>query len=91
MDYWGAMPLPGRTMDVELGDELADLVVRADAEDVDAERRLEYIHRTDPRVRPGGQVQQFSPRGEPPRLVRLDEAAGYSLGSHSTSGIPAAR
>lgn len=73
-DYWGAMPLPGHTMDVDLGDQLADLVVHADAGDADAERRLEHIHRTDSRVRPGGQVQQFSPRGEPPRLVRLKEA-----------------
>lgn len=43
-DYWGAIPLPGRTMHVELGDELADLVVHADAGDVDAERQLEHIH-----------------------------------------------
>lgn len=43
-DYWAAIPLPGRTMHVELGDELADLVVHADAGDVDAERQLEHIH-----------------------------------------------
>lgn len=92
-DYWGAMPLPlpGWTMDVELGDELADLVVCADAGDADAERRLEHIHRTDFRVRPGGQVQQFSPRGQPPRLVRLDEDDGPTVGSHSPSRYPDAR
>lgn len=70
-DYWGAMPLPGREVDVELGDMLSDLVVRADDGDAVAERRLEDIHRTDPRVRPSGQIQQFSPRGQPPQLVQL--------------------
>jgi hypothetical protein len=75
-DFWGAMPLPGREIDVGLGDELAELVMRADAGDPDAESRLERIHHTDPRLRPGGQVQQFCPRGGSPRQVQLDGAAG---------------
>lgn len=75
-DYWGAMAMPGQALDVELGDRLADLVLRADAGDQRAEQELRHLHATDPRVRPGPQVLQFSPRGEPPRQVALAEPAG---------------
>jgi hypothetical protein len=71
-DHWGAMPLPGGTLDTELGDHLADLVLRADTSDRSAEDELRDIHATDPRVRPGPQILQFSPRHEPPRQIRLD-------------------
>ena len=75
-DCWGAMPLPGHAPDMELGDQLAELVLRADAGDQQAEQDLRNIHATDPRVRPGIQILQFSPRNEPPRQVTLHEPAG---------------
>lgn len=71
-DCWGAIPLPGQDIDVELGDLLADLVLRADAGDSAAERQLAEIHATDDRVRPGPQIIQFSPRNDPPQQIRLD-------------------
>ena len=74
-DCWGAMAMPGQELDVELGDRLADLVQRADTGDQQAEQDLRTSHATDPRVRPGPQVLQLSPRGEPPRRVALDEPA----------------
>jgi len=77
-DYWGSMPLPGKDLDTELGDQLADLVLRADAGDQSAEQELRDIHATDPRVRPGPQILQFSPRNEPPQQVTLDESTGAS-------------
>jgi len=70
-DFWGAMAMPGQDLDVDLGDRLADLVLRADAGDQHAEQELAEIHATDPRVRPGPHVLQFSPRGEPPCQVAV--------------------
>ncbi|MFC7620361.1 transglutaminase domain-containing protein [Microlunatus sp. GCM10028923] len=70
-DSWGAMPLPGHWVDLELGDRLAELVLRADSGDVSAEQELAAIHSTDLRVKPGAEVLQLSPRGEPPRPIRL--------------------
>jgi len=75
-DYWGAMAMPGQDLDVELGDRLADLVLRADVGDQQAEQELRTVYAIDPRVRPGPQVLQFSPRDEPPRQVALVEPAG---------------
>lgn len=72
-DYWGAMGMPGQVLDVELGDRLADLVLRADAGNQQAEQELADIYAADPRVHPGPQVLQFSPRGEPPRQVALPD------------------
>lgn len=72
-DFWGAMAMPGHDLDMELGDQLADLVVRADAGDQHAEQELSNIHATDPRVRPGPHVLQFSPRGEPPCQVAVTD------------------
>jgi hypothetical protein len=72
-DYWGAMPMPGHAPDLELGDQLADLVLRADAGDQQAEQDLRNIHATDPRVQPGPQILQFSPRNEPPQQVTLQD------------------
>lgn len=77
-DYWGAMAMPGEALDTELGDQLADLVLRADAGDQQAEQDLHDIHATDPRVRPGPKILQFSPRDEPPRQITLDKSAGAS-------------
>lgn len=65
---------------MELGAQLAELVLRADAGDQQAEQDLSNIHATDPRVRPGPQILQFSPRNEPPRQVTLDESAGAGAG-----------
>ena len=73
-DLWGAMPLGDRAMDVEFGDRLAELVLRADDGDLGAEEALRQIHAEDPRVRPGDHIMQFSPRGDPPIAVNL--AAG---------------
>lgn len=72
-DCWGAITLPGEDLDIDLGDQLAELVLRADAGDQQAEQDLRDIHAADPRVRPGAQILQFSPRNEPPRQVKLDE------------------
>ena len=75
-DYWGAMPLPGQDLDTELGDQLADLVLRADAGDESAEQDLREIHATDSRVRPGPEILQFSPRNEPPQQITLRRVTG---------------
>lgn len=75
-DYWGAMAMPGQVLDLELGDRPASLVLRADAGDQQAEQELADIHATDPRVRPGSHVLQFSPRDEQPRKIALVEPAG---------------
>jgi hypothetical protein len=55
-------------------DELARLLLAADAGDVKAEERLEQRFRTDPLLRPSDTVIQFSPYGEP--SVTVDLASG---------------
>lgn len=82
-DHWGSMPLPGGSLDAQLGDQLADLVLRADAGDQSAEEDLRHVHATDPRVRPGRQILQFSPRGEPPRQVSLGDPRAPAEGTDS--------
>lgn len=72
-DSWGAMPLPGTPIDTDLGDVLAELVGQADRGDPDAERALRDLYESDPRIRVGGEVLQFSPRGEPPVRVPLTQ------------------
>lgn len=85
-DSWGAMPLPGKALDSDLGDQLADLVLRADSGDTSAEQALAELHATDPRIRPGEQVMQFSPRGEPPTQVSL--AGRVHSPNQSGSAVP---
>lgn len=62
-DAWGAMPLPGRELDPQLGDDLAHLMRDADRGNRDAERELWTWYRADPRLHPAQRVLQFSPRG----------------------------
>lgn len=65
-DDWGAMASPGDDLadeQVELTDLVADLTVRADAGDADAEVGLDELWADDPRVRPGRFVVTYSPTG----------------------------
>jgi transglutaminase-like putative cysteine protease len=55
-------------------DELARLLLDADAGDAVAEEQLEQRFRTDPRLRPSATVTRYSPYGEPP--VTVDLASG---------------
>ncbi|MBM7786432.1 transglutaminase-like domain-containing protein [Tenggerimyces flavus] len=55
----------------EDADELAQLLLRADAGDNDADDQLEHRFRTDQKLTPGTTVIQFSPYGEPPTVVDL--------------------
>lgn len=69
-DSWGAMPLPGKALDSELGDQLADLVLRADSGDTSAEQTLAELHATDPRIRPGTRSCSFHPAANHPLRSR---------------------
>lgn len=66
-DDWGAT----QAGDDELVDELAALLVRADAGDSAAEDELLAWYRADDRLHPGDTVTQNSPYGYPPKTVRL--------------------
>jgi hypothetical protein len=61
-DGWGEM---SDELDGDLGliDEVAALLLAADAGDEAAEAKLEAWYAEDSRLRPGDQVQSFSPRG----------------------------
>ena len=59
-DGWGVMG-PEVSEHAELLDELAALLVAADADDAGAEDALAERYRTDDRVRPGDVVQSVSP------------------------------
>ncbi len=52
-------------------DEVARLLLAADAGDQAAEAQLEHRFRTDPRLRPPTTVIQLSPYGEPPITIEL--------------------
>jgi len=65
-DAWGASTPPGALPDDDdaaLADLLAELTVRADAGDGDAEAELAELWATDERVRPGRYVTTWSPAG----------------------------
>ena len=63
-DGWGVMgPDAGETAD-ELADEIAALLVAADAGDEDAAQTLADRYRADPRLHPGDRIQRFSPYGD---------------------------
>jgi len=66
-DSWGAT----EGGEPELIDEVAALLMRADAGDDAAEALLEERYRDDDRLHPGGTVVQNSPYGMPPVTVRL--------------------
>ncbi|MEU8185973.1 transglutaminase domain-containing protein [Micromonospora carbonacea] len=68
---WDAWGDAAHQVDDPLVDELAELLVRADAGDDTAERELARRYRDDPRLHPGDAVTQYSPYGQPPRVVRL--------------------
>ncbi|MGI9822518.1 transglutaminase-like domain-containing protein [Agromyces sp. Marseille-Q5079] len=71
-DEWGAMASPGAELDPErlaLTDRIADLTLRADAGDADAEADLDRLWADEPRVRPGRFVETYSPGG---RVGRTD-------------------
>ena len=61
----------GHGIDDADADELARLIIAADAGDDDAEAQLEHRFRTDPKLRPADTVTQRSPYGLPPTLIDL--------------------
>lgn len=65
----------GSGIDDSDADELARLLLCADAGDGTAEAHLEHRFRTDTRLRPEATVTQLSPYGEPPVLVDLTRQA----------------
>lgn len=71
-DGWGATEQPPETITV---DELARLLVRADAGDGQAEADLWARYHEDDRLHPGDWVTTYSPYGLPPRTVELNHAA----------------
>jgi hypothetical protein len=73
-DAWGAIPPVDQPVDVDvirLIDEVAELLLAADAGDLDAEAKLYHRYVTDDRLHPGESVHRFSPFGEPPVEVTL--------------------
>ena len=68
-DGWGA--IEGEPPDLPMIDELATLLVRADAGDAGAEDALWSRYREDDRLHPGDRVVTYSPYGLPPRTVEL--------------------
>jgi hypothetical protein len=65
-DQWGAMTGDLATAPpdrIDLADEVADLLVRADGGDLDAERALLARYRADDRLHPGPRLRSFSPSG----------------------------
>jgi hypothetical protein len=82
-DGWPAMSSPdGLTArETAVADELAALIVGADAGDRDAEQRLIDRISGDGEVGPGSRVMMMSPYGDPP--VPVDLAAGPAVGDPS--------
>lgn len=74
-DSWGRIGEPGSPVDLADAtwlDEVARLLVAADAGDEEAERRLIERYRNDDGLHPGSTVVQASPYGDPPIEVTLD-------------------
>jgi len=67
-DAWGATEGASDLAEI---DELAQLLVRADAGDDGAETELHTRYREDDRLHPGESVLTYSPFGRPPRTVHL--------------------
>ncbi len=66
-DSWGRIGAPGQAVTAEDAawlDEVASMVVAADAGDVEVERRLYARYTDDPGLRPGRTVMQHSPFGD---------------------------
>ena len=70
-DGWGATE---EALDVPMIDELARLLVCADAGDDGAETELRARYHEDARLHPGPQVTTYSPYGLPPRTTELQRA-----------------
>jgi len=66
-DSWGRIGMPGSAVsdeDATWMDEVASMLVAADAGDLEVEQRLLERYRNDPGLHPGGTVMQHSPFGE---------------------------
>lgn len=66
-DRWGAMnphQFDAPPQDIDLVDEIATLLIRADEGDTSAEHDLLARYRQDPRLHPGSFVHSISPTGE---------------------------
>lgn len=72
-DQWGAMASPeGPTPDqIALADEIAALLVRADAGDADAQVELDRRYASDDKLRPGETVMRLPPSGGEPTSDRV--------------------
>jgi hypothetical protein len=73
-DSWGRIGSPGEPVsgeDAVWMDEVASMLVAADAGDLDAERRLFERYLDDPGLRPGSTVMQHSPFGDDSVEVEL--------------------
>lgn len=73
-DWWGDIPAvdePTPAATFELVDEVATLLLAADAGDLAAEALLYRRYSDDPRLHPGDAVDRFSPFGAPPVRVEL--------------------
>jgi hypothetical protein len=76
-DGWGAVPGPDGPVDPQvmaLVDDVAALLVAADAGDRGAEARLHRRYTDDERLHPGDAVTRYSPFGDPPVRVALRAA-----------------
>jgi hypothetical protein len=76
-DGWGRIGEPGTPVsddDCQWMDEVADLLLAADAGDIEAERRLLDRYGADAGLHPGPTVVQASPFGDPPVSVTLQPA-----------------
>ena len=74
-DGWGATEED--PSDLGLVDELAQLLVRADADDYGAQAELFVRYREDDRLHPGDSVLTYSPYDRPPRTVDLQALAWH--------------
>ena len=73
-DVWGRMAEPGTPVDPDRAvwvDEIAALLLAADAGDLVAERRLLARYRAEEDLHPSDVIVQASPRGSEPRPVTL--------------------
>jgi hypothetical protein len=76
-DGWGRIGIPGTPVsddDCRWMDEVADLLLDADAGDIEAERQLLDRYRADAGLHPGPMVLQASPFGDPPVSVTIQPA-----------------
>ncbi len=87
-DSWGRMGppfTPVDEIDAAWLDDIADLLLESDQGDGEAEQRLFEIYESDTGLRPGPQILQASPFGDPPIEVDLQSASISSLTGGSQS------